>query len=226
MKKSILSVFIIAVLLTAFSPTLIAGEKPFKGTIIYGLTYSGDIDPASLAQQPKEITVYILGNKIKTEVNQGGAYITQIQDGDAKTQIVLLDIEMIGKKFVIRKSTEEVEKELAELPESTIKYIEETKEIAGYTCKKGELITKDDEGEESISTFYYTEELGNKAWNFGTEYSEVDGAVLEYEEAAGNFSVKFVAKEIKKGKVKETDFLVPSDFEEKTSEELREMFGG
>jgi len=115
---------------------------------------------------------------------------------------------------------------MADLPESTIKYIDETKEIAGYICKKGELITKDDDGEESISVFYYTEQLGNKAWNFGTEYSEVDGAILEYEEGAGNFSVKLVARIVKKGKVKETDFLVPSDFEEVSSEQLREMFGG
>lgn len=226
MKKSVLSVFILSVLVLTLSTTLYAGEKPFKGIIIYDLIYTGDIDPATLSQLPKEITKFIYGNKLKTEVNQGGAYITEIQDGDAKTQTVLLDIEMMGKKFVIRKSTKEIEEEMAELPESTIKYIDETKEIAGYICKKGELITKDDEGEESISIFYYTEELGNKTWNYGSEYSEVNGAILEYEESAGDFNVKFVAKLIKKGKVKETDFLVPSDFEEVSSEQLREMFGG
>jgi len=226
MKKSILSVFFVSLLLIAYTTATFAGGKPFKGTIIYDLTYTGDIDPATLSQLPKEITKFIYGNKSKTEVNQGGAYITEIQDGDAKTQTVLLDIEMMGKKFVIRKSAEEVAEEMADLPESTIKYIDETKEIAGYICKKGELITKDDDGEESISVFYYTEQLGNKAWNFGTEYSEVDGAILEYEEGAGNFSVKLVARIVKKGKVKETDFLVPSDFEEVSSEQLREMFGG
>lgn len=226
MKNLRLLLFLLLVSFSGLYTSLLAGDKPWKGTIVYDLTYSGDIDPATLAQQPKEITIYVLGNKIKTEVQQGGAYITQIQDGDAKTQTVLLDIEMMGKKYVIRKSAEEVEKELADKPESTIRYIEETKEIAGYTCKKGELVTKDDDGEEKISTFYYTEDLGNKAWNFGTEYSDVNGAIMEYEEGAGNFSVKFTAKLVKKGKVKETDFLVPADFEEVTSEQLREMFGG
>lgn len=226
MKKTTVTLFLIVVFCFSITTATFGGGKPFKGTIVYELVYSGDIDPATLAQQPKEVTVYVLGNKSKTEIQQGGAYITQIQDGDSKTQTVLLDIEMAGKKFVIRKSAEDIEKEMSELPESTIRYVEETKEIAGYTCSKGELVTKDDEGEEKISTFYYTNDLGNKAWNFGTKYQDVDGAILEYEEGAGDFSVKFIAKLIKKGKVKETDFLVPEDFEEVTPEQLREMFGG
>ena len=226
MKRTTLTFLSIAVIFICFTATAFAGGKPFTGTIIYSLTYTGDIDPATLALQPKEITVYILGNKLKTEVQQGGAYITQIQDGDAKSQTVLLDIEMAGKKFVIRKTSEDIEKELSELPESTIRYVDETKEIAGYICSKGELITKDNDGEETITTFYYTKELGNKAWNYGTEYSEVDGAILEYEEGSGNFSVKYIAKQVKKGKVKEIDFLVPADFEEVTPDQLREMFGG
>ena len=47
MKKSILSVLIAVVLLTTLSTSSFAGGKPFKGTIIYSLTYTGDIDPAT-----------------------------------------------------------------------------------------------------------------------------------------------------------------------------------
>jgi len=36
----------------------------------------------------------------------------------------------------------------------------------------------------------------------------------------------FTVTDIQKGKVKKVDFLIPDDYEEKTQEELEQMFGG
>jgi hypothetical protein len=224
MKKYVFLFLIInySLLISNFS----YAQNSFKGSITYGITYEGTIEPAVLAQLPAEIEFKVFENKIKMDANQGGVFISTIKDGDKKTTTTLMDIQMLGKKIMMKITPEQIQQSLDKLPPSTIKYYDETKEIAGYKCKKGELITKNDEGKETAAVFYYTEELGIGDKNFDGMFKDVKGTLMEYQENTGEIAKKFVVTKVKKGKVSEKDFLIPTGYEEMTQEQLMEMFGG
>jgi len=50
------------------------------------------------------------------------------------------------------------------------------------------------------------------------------GVALEFEVVAPKITIKGIAKTVEKGKVKETDFLIPTDYIETTEEALQAEF--
>lgn len=220
MKKTISALVIV------MTVSLIAGinsyaQKKFKGIVNYTIAYSGTIDPATAAQQPKAMILSIYENKQKMNIPMGPVNIDIITDGDAKTSTTLLDI--MGEKKYYKMTTEEIEKQIAENPAPVITYKEETKTVAGYTCKKAEYSeTKDDET--STTVVYYTEDLGGELLNYGGQFNKLKGVPLEYViTTPDGIITTFTATEVKKGKVKETDFLIPDDYVELTPEEKQQM---
>jgi GLPGLI family protein len=233
MKKYIKLLFLLPVIgYMAITPANAQKAKSFKGTITYDLTYSGDgIDAAKLAQMPKESVLKIYENKTLQE--SGPSSI--ITNGDLKIKYLLFDFSAYGaKKYLIKQTEEDIKKEEAENGGSEIKYIDETKEIAGYKCKKAEITAKnpdDDEEKAAKITVWYTEELGGEAVNFGNDmFHGLKGIALEYEVITPKVTVKAVTKTVVKGKVKETEFLIPTDFQETTmeafQEEMKALMGG
>jgi len=226
MKKVLIAsmaVLFTLLITTAFTISPDKKEKKFKGIITYDITYSGDIDAATLAQQPKDMIVKILGNKSRQEY--AGASV--INDGDAKTTIVLLDV--AGNKYALRSTKEDIEKKLQESPAPTIKYIDgETKIVAGFTCKKAELTEIDqDTEEEVVTTIFYTEAFGSEIMNYGGQFHGLKGWPLEYEMTVADITIKYTARSVnRKGKVAVTDFLIPEDYKVTSREKLMEIFTG
>ena len=221
MKKSIKTFVILMAISFTFCNASFA-QKKFRGIINYTIAYSGTIDVATAAQQPKTMILSIYDNKQKMNIPLGPVNIDIITDGDAKTQITLLDI--MGEKKYYKMTKEELEKKISESPAPEIKYSDETKTIAGYVCKKAEYIEKNDDGTTTTTIVYYTEELGGDALNYGGQFNKLKGVPLEYVQTNGEGIVTtFTASEVKKGKVKDTDFLIPSDYVELTPEEKQQM---
>jgi len=232
MKNTLKTGLVLIAILIAMSSSSFAQKKakPFKGSITYEMKYSGDgLEPAQIAQMPKESTVKIFENTTLTD--QGQAMI--ITNGDLKKVSVLINLSSYGlKKYLIVKKQEEIEKENKG---TVIKYLDETKEILGYKAKKAEITAapKEDEEESSTAkiTVYYTDELGSDLVNFGNEmFHGLNGVALEYEVITPKITIKGLAKSIEKGKVKEADFLIPSDYTETTmeafQEEMKALQGG
>lgn len=233
MKNASKTLVIILAITIAFSSSVFAQKKgkPFKGTVTYSLSYSGDgVEPAELAKYPKESSIKVYENRTLTD--QG--YASFITNGDSKMVYTVIDLSAMGaKKYLISQKAEEVEKDNKG---TQYKYSEEGKEILGFKTKKVEITppVKEDEDEEAGSmkiTAYYTEDMGGEEVNFGNQmFHGVKGFVLEYELVTPKITVKAVAKTIEKGKVKETDFMIPSDCSEVTKEqfeeEIRALQGG
>jgi GLPGLI family protein len=232
MKNTLKTVVVMMAILIAFSSSVFAQKKakPFKGTITYGLEYSGEgLEPAQLAQMPKEEVIKVYENLTLTE--QGPA--TVITNGDLKKVSVIIDLSSYGmKKYLIVKKQEEIEKDNKG---TDIKYFEDTKEILGYKAKKAVITASVKEDEEEGSggkiTVYYTDELGGEEVNFGNEmFHGLKGIALEFEAVSKKMTIKAVAKSVEKGKVKETDFLIPTGCTETTmeafQEEMKALRGG
>lgn len=224
MTKSIFALALIA--LISMSGMAQKKAKPFVGIVTYTMTYDGTWDAATLAQQPKEMKTTIMGNKSKQVMDLGQALITTITNGDDSTQIVLLDVPSYGLKNYIKVTKEKLLEKEGEEPE--IKYLDETKEICGYVCKKAEYTVKDEFGDPKTIVIFYSTEVNNGSLNIGSSFPGLKGFPMEYtivtDEGKVTTTVSLV--ETKKIKVKEIDFLIPTDYTEMTDETKKQLFGG
>ncbi|MFH0866059.1 MAG: hypothetical protein V1904_07680 [Bacteroidota bacterium] len=226
--KTALSILLTAATILFFSTNTNAQKKKnFQGTITYNITYPGaNITPAMKAQLPTTQDVTVKDCKSKTEMITGAVTQASITDGTAKTKIVLIDY--MGTKYSLKLTSAEIAESLAKDSMPVITTTSDTKVIAGYTCKKAILATTDEDGTITNDTIYYSDEIGCSDLNFDTPFKDIPGAVLEYSIYIDqiNANMKYTAKEVKKEKVSDNLFLIPSDYQEVTMEEFKKVFGG
>jgi len=222
--KRFLSFMMVAAIIMGLTSSALA--KEFKGDINYKISYPGmEVDASMAAMMPKMATLTIKGNMSKFEINMGqmGSQI-QIIDGDAKTITTVMS--MMGQKFYYVETAEDISDELGENENVSIDIKDETKEIAGYECKKA-VVTVIEGGEEMLFTIYFTEEIGSSSMNIDNPYfKDIPGAMLEFEINTGGGTMKMEALSIKKRSVSDDEFEVPEGYQEKTQEEIDQMFGG
>ncbi len=201
-----------------------AEAKDFTGVIIYSITYEGDdIDPQTAAMMPKTMKIFIKGNKSRMEMNTGMGNTVVIFDADKKDAVTLMDI--MGQKFAMTMTAEEIESQVAEAPDVNVEVTDETKEIAGYTCKKAIVKEKGENGSEHI--VYFTDELGSGVLNYNNPvYKDIDGVMLEYSSSQESMTMKFSAIKVEKKKVSDKDFEIPEGYKVMTMDEFKNMFGG
>lgn len=224
MTKSIFALALVA--LISMSGMAQKKAKAFVGIITYTMTYDGTWDAATLAQQPKELKLTIMGNKSKLVMDLGQAMISTITNGEDSTQIVLLDVPAYGLKNYIKVTKEKLMAKEGEEPE--IKYLDETKEICGYVCKKAEYTVKDEFGDAKTTVVYYSTEINNGSLNLGREFPGLKGFPMEYTAVTdeGKITTTVTLVETKKIKVKDVDFLIPTDYTEMDDDTRKQLFGG
>ena len=221
MKKNLTISWLAITIFTLFSFQAFA--KEFKGVITYKITVEGSgVTDEMKTMMPKTMTMTIKGNKARSEMIMSMGKTISISNGDDKTAITLMD--MMGQKIAIQSNYEEIMKEMADSPEAKVEVTGETKEIAGYVCKKA-LVTIPEEDMEII--VYFTEELGTSALNFDNpQFKDINGVMLEFEMPNESFSMHFTAVTVEKKNVDDSEFTIPEGYQIKTKEELKGMFGG
>lgn len=220
MKKSIFigSLMLLAVV-TAFS------GKPFEGVITFKITYpDSKFSESQLAMFPKVFTVSIKGDKSRTDLQMSGMNTVEITNYTEKTSVTLLN--MMGQKYAIKKTSAEIDQEMAEEGTPSVEFSDETKTIAGYVCKKV-VVTVNTDGIKSTFEGWYSSELGSKLANFNNPiYKDIDGMLLEFTMKNRDITMKFTATSVEKKGLAAKDFEVPSDYTITTQDELRSKFGG
>jgi len=203
------------------------GQKYFAGTVKFEVSFEGDTDPQK--HIPHEFEVTIFENKEKILVYNGTMQV--IKDGDALTTTYLWDLSGFGGERVGR--VEEKEQT------SKVKYAYEargdTKNICGYECK-GYNVTctyMDEEYDEEVELKYFvytTTEIGKDANINAIGSPGLSGYVLYSEFEKDGVKRITQVKEVKKGKVKAVDFMIPSNYKMYNKEEWEELmqkiFGG
>ncbi|MCK5857296.1 MAG: hypothetical protein KAG64_07395 [Bacteroidales bacterium] len=231
--KRILSLSMVVMLalivFTSASPKKKKKKKAFKGKITYAISYEGEaLTAVQKSKLPKTITVKVMGTMSHTEVVDGPVIITMIERPDDHVKITM--VELMGKKAGITEFDSSLVDTTMQYT-TEIEYSDDTKDIAGYTCKKAVVTFTPKEGvedEEQTLVIYYSPDLGGAELNVGGPYAGIPGRILEFYQVAPGMISKMTATEIKKGGVNElVDFYFNSDFKEfKTKEELGEYFQG
>ena len=224
MKKVL---FITGILIFAvfFNITTALAGKPFEGVITLRITYpDSKFSESQLAMAPKAFTISIKGTKARTDMQMSGMNTITITDYTEKTSVSLIN--MMGQKYAIKQTTAEIDKETAAAGTTTVELSDETKVIAGYTCKKA-VVTVNDDGLKSTYEVYYSNELGTKMANFNNPiYKDIDGVLLEFSMKTQMGNMKFTATSIEKKSLPGKDFEIPSDYTLTTQDELKSKFGG
>ncbi len=211
-------------LAVSFSVAVNAQAKggSFKGTITYKITYpESNLDASQLTAMPQFMTLTLSGNKSKAEMSMAMMDQILLMDSDAKTTVILVNIN--GQKVALKP------KKAGEKPSGKEPVVEpagETKEIAGYVCKKANIHYGDEKSKADPMSVYYSEELGNNKIFFDNEYRNLVGIPLEFKYKMQGMNMLLTATKVEPGKVKDREFEIPSDYKESTPEELRRMFGG
>jgi hypothetical protein len=197
-------------------------SKAFAGTVKFSTKYEGELDPQKHVPGEQVYTIY--GNKIKVNSPQS----VVILNGDAITVTFLLDVP--GYRMGYTQTKEEIKEEMAARKYTYVKGTE-TKVICGYTCTRYDITIYDiEEDEEYKKIVYTTTEIGADTNINAFGHPGLTGFPL-YEESEHK-GVKTIeeAIEVKKGKIKDVDFLVPGDYKMYTLEEfmekIRELTGG
>lgn len=167
---------------------------------------------------PKESQLYVKGKKTRIEQNtMGGTNVTIMDSETGKGYMVM---NAMGQKAAYELEGGVEKKDTSKLP--TVTYKDETKEIAGYKCKKAELKYA---GENEPMTIWYTEEITDV---YNQQYSGIGikGSVLEYTVAANGMVMTMTVSEIKKEKVADDKFTVPEGYEIKPYSELMKIGQG
>lgn len=170
--------------------------------------------------QGSKLEMYFTEGRSRTEMKVGMIMqTTTIVDTKKKETLTLLS-GMVGQKAIAEPLNTS-----ADAPKPTVELINETKEIAGYKCKKA--IISDEEG--NSYDFWYTEEI--KAIGDGQKYfggNAIPGFPMQMEINQQGMNIKMVADSYEKLPKKHNlfDMKVPEGYQLMTKEELGKMMGG
>ena len=189
----------------------ISSAQEFEGIIKFSISYESL--PAEMSEAvamlPKEQIFYIKKSKSKFVQNSSMSNTTVISDSDENTSIVLM--EAMGQKYKMTMTSEEVEEmEKETVDEIEIEYINESRTIAGYTCKKAVVKM---EGMDEEAVFYYTEEIAPLKLS-GMEGLHLKGLPLEYIISMEGMKMVMKATSVEKTTVADNTFDVPEGYTE------------
>jgi GLPGLI family protein len=224
MKKSFILLTLFTFMLSCSAFRAWSG-KPFEGVITYKISYpDSKYTESQLAMFPKIFTITVKSQKSLSEMASGMGTQRVIIDYATQTKVSLLD--MMGQKYAVKQTREEIEKENAQSAKPTVTLTSDTKLICGYLCKKA-IVTSEEKGTKSTYEIYFTNELGSGNMNFDNPlYKDIDGVLMEFTIKTQQFSMKFLVTNVEKKSVPSSLFEIPADYKLTTQEELKSKFGG
>lgn len=206
-------------------------QKPFAGTITFEKTATGSSNPNIAAALAEQTMVYtVMGNSYRLDMSVG-IDVTIISNGNSKTVTQIFAIPGYGK-YYMKQTAEDINKAMENV-KMEFEYLDDSKTICGYNCKKAIIKMTDLETDEEESIVAWTTtELGlGDAINFAN-YPDLKGYPLctevKTEIEGEEVTVITTATKITPDKkVKATEFLLPSDAKDfkEAPEDLKQMLG-
>lgn len=188
-----------------------SSAQEFEGIITFGISYESlpDEMKEAVAMLPKEQTFFIKNNKSKFVQNSSMSSTIVISDSKSNTSTVLMDA--MGQKYKMTIDTDELgDMEKVSSDEIKIEYVNETKTIAGYVCKKAVVQM---EGFDQEAIFYYTEEIAPLMLS-GMEGLNLKGLPLEYIISMDGMTMIMKASKVDKTTIPDSTFDIPEGYAE------------
>jgi GLPGLI family protein len=213
MKPQRLILFLIGSVLAI--PAL-AQKMMSEGTLVYTISVQTGSKEPQMADMfdGASTTIYLKGGLSRSDMVTALGTSTTIYDSRSGSGAVLK--EYSGQKLLIKMNRNNWVDKNKKYEGITFTPTNETKTIAGYTCKKAIAKLKDG----TSFTVYYTTDLTTENKEYDYQFKTLPGLALEYESTVGNLHVRYTASKINFDPVPAQKFAVPqSGYREMTYEE-------
>jgi GLPGLI family protein len=222
MKNLLFSLFLIsASTLTTFAQ-LTEGHVSYKIDIT---TDNPDMQMVVGMMQGSTMEMYFKPKATRTEVKMGTMMTMTTITNETSGDILTLMSGMMGQN-AMKSTVSEIEKKNAEAAKPEVTFVDETKVIEGYTCKKAIVTTE----EGMVTVFWYTTEIDVAKKGQSYLNSDVPGFPMQFElNNQGMIMTMTVTKiETKLDKKAESlfDMKIPAGYKEMTMEQMMQMSGG
>ena len=188
------------------------------------ITYKVELPPEQLQMEAmfagSSMTQYIRGNQSRIDMNFNVVNYIYLINTQNETVVTLMDNH--GDKYLIRTDRKGYEQDLKKYQGTQFTDQQETKEIAGYRCRKA--IGKNEDGT-TFDVFYTIDILPeNKLYN--RRFMNLKGIPLEFEIIikAGS-KMKAIATKVDLSPVPASTFDEPKGYKEITQDELKKIRG-
>ncbi len=163
-------------------------------------------------------TVYIKGNKSRSEMSSPLFSSTTLFDGNTGFGVILREVN--GQKLLIRMNPDNWTERNHMYDGIVFRTTSETREIAGYKCVKAVGQTKFG----AMITVYYTREIVPENRLYDPMFRNLDGLPLEYELTSGAIHLQYKISRINLNPVPVSKFDVPSTgYREMNYEDSKKM---
>ena len=210
--------------LFSFLAFQVSAQKTIReGKLIYAISYPDmELDANMAAMLPVESVVYFNEDFSRTETAMGMG-MSSASIVNSKTGGVTTLMDMMGTKSAIVMTDEQVKdaRKKSEASGLKVEITNETKEIAGYECKKA--ILKDETSNISFEV-YFTDKINSYA-QMSSEWKDLKGCPMEFTVEQGGMKFQMVAKSVSAEPVAVDMFKIPSDYKIVTQEEMMKMLG-
>ena len=202
-----------------------------EGFVLYDMKIEG-LPPEQVAMVgDMENKVTFKNGKVLTEMTS--MMFTNQTVIDENGMVMLM--EQMGNKMAIKQTKDEMEKEAAKQKDKQadpkIEYINETKTIAGYECKKAIITIVGKDKKEEKMEVWYSEKFANpnkEGRGKGQGFMKgLKGMPFEYAGGQGGMKFKMTAKEVSVDPVSDGKFNLSTDgYKLMTMDELKALQGG
>lgn len=190
-----------------------------EGTVEYDIEYLQDEkDNPLISLLPTTMTFKFKDSKSiqKIEGWMGIFQMAGIADRDNNSRQAILKI--MNEKYVYQTTMDGPNFGFDEMPDFKLKPSDSTKTIAGYLCKRYDVLVND-----TVKfSLFYTDEIELKNPNCNNPFKMVDGVLLEFQMAFQKIPMHLVAKKITKEEINDDEFNVPEGFVKVPKEKMQE----
>jgi GLPGLI family protein len=200
------NLFIILLSLGGISFPSQAQKTLKEGTLVYNMsveTGSGEPKMADMFDGATT-TIYLKGNKSRTELVSSLGSEATIFDASAGTGVILKDYS--GQKLMITLSAANWAQNNSKYDGIVFLSTGESQKIAGFNCKKS--IAKLKNGESF--TVYYTTEVSPANKSYDAQFKTLPGLPVQYEMESGKLKLKFTLASISYNPVSASKFEIPT----------------
>jgi hypothetical protein len=219
MKKIILAFSLLFIAVAGYSQT-----KFLDGTIHYTIAFEGLPEDDPSVEMLKDATMKMVYAKDHIKVDMDMVMAKNIVIIDTKKENLTMLLDIMGNKYAITMSNEELKKSNEEKSKvESIEKTESTKTIAGYVCNKY-IVKMENKDEVSI---WATTMIKPETVNPTDQYDgKLDAFPLEYTTVTNGMTMKMTATKVNFDKVNMGEFDVPADYKPTTMEELGKAMSG
>lgn len=212
-NKRILILFIFTIVLFSCKDKLSQNEE---GIIEYELEYLSTVDEMPIINVlPNSMQYIFKKDKSIQKVEGWGGIFKMIGISDIRKDSTTALLKIVGEKLKCSSSLNEGGFGYEPLKDVQIEYVSGEKVIAGCNCKKAIAHTKDKDFE-----LYYTEDLHIEKANWNTPFKNIKGVLMEYKMKMFSIDVVVRARSVKRIKVNDNEFTIPSDYKKMPKDSL------